>query len=71
MIKEGKLKLEIVDYMIVCYGNFVIYNLLFILGIVVFWFGFILVLVIGFIVIVLCSCCKVCDVVNNVEWNEE
>ncbi|NLS13260.1 cytochrome c-type biogenesis protein CcmH [Vibrio sp. SM6] len=52
MTKDGQSKDEIVDYMIARYGNFVTYNPPLTLATSVLWFGPLVVIMIGFVLIV-------------------
>lgn len=54
LVKEGKIKDEVIDYMIDCYGYFVYYDLFVILVIFVFWVLLVFIVVFGFGFIVLC-----------------
>lgn len=52
MLKSGKTEDEIVDYMVLRYGNFVTYNPPLTASTLILWLGPVLFLVIGFIVLV-------------------
>lgn len=55
MLREGKSKQDVVDYMIARYGNFVTYDPPLMLSTVILWLGPVLFIVIGFTVLVVRS----------------
>ncbi|MFM5441056.1 cytochrome c-type biogenesis protein [Aeromonas enteropelogenes] len=55
MVREGKDKEEIVDYMVARYGNFILYNPPLMVSTLILWLGPLLVIVIGLAVVVMRS----------------
>ncbi|PJG60694.1 cystathionine gamma-synthase [Aeromonas cavernicola] len=55
MVREGKDKEEIVDYMVARYGNFILYNPPLMASTLILWLGPLLVIVIGGVVVVMRS----------------
>ncbi|HHQ4776813.1 TPA: cytochrome c-type biogenesis protein [Aeromonas veronii] len=55
MVREGKNKEEIVDYMVARYGNFILYNPPLMASTLILWLGPLLVIVIGLGVVVIRS----------------
>ncbi|HHO2169744.1 TPA: cytochrome c-type biogenesis protein [Aeromonas hydrophila] len=55
MVREGKDKQEVVDYMVARYGNFILYNPPLMASTLILWLGPLLVIVIGVVMVVLRS----------------
>ncbi|WAF95143.1 cytochrome c-type biogenesis protein CcmH [Aeromonas sp. BC14] len=55
MVREGKDKQEVVDYMVARYGNFILYNPPLMASTLILWLGPLLVIVIGVIMVVVRS----------------
>ncbi|MBL0671238.1 cytochrome c-type biogenesis protein CcmH [Aeromonas hydrophila] len=52
MVREGKDKQEVVDYMVARYGNFILYNPPLMASTLILWLGPLLVIVIGVVMVV-------------------
>ncbi|QGZ73813.1 cytochrome c-type biogenesis protein [Aeromonas hydrophila] len=55
MVREGKDKQEVVDYMVARYGNFILYNPPLMASTLILWLGPLLVIVIGVVMVVVRS----------------
>jgi cytochrome c-type biogenesis protein CcmH len=55
MVREGKEKQEVVDYMVARYGNFILYNPPLMASTLILWLGPLLVIVIGVVTVVVRS----------------
>ena len=55
MVREGKEKQEVVDYMVARYGNFILYNPPLMASTLILWLGPLLVIVIGAVTVVVRS----------------
>lgn len=55
MVREGKDKQEVVDYMVARYGNFILYNPPLMASTLILWLGPLLVIVIGVVMVVMRS----------------
>ena len=55
MVREGKDKREVVDYMVARYGNFILYNPPLMASTLILWLGPLLVIVIGVVMVVVRS----------------
>ena len=55
MVREGKEKQEVVDYMVARYGNFILYNPPLMASTLILWLGPLLVIVIGVVMVVVRS----------------
>ncbi|MGL5214214.1 MAG: cytochrome c-type biogenesis protein [Aeromonas hydrophila] len=55
MVREGKDKQEVVDYMVARYGNFILYNPPLMASTLILWLGPLLVIVIGVVMVVVSS----------------
>ncbi|HAU4888652.1 cytochrome c-type biogenesis protein [Aeromonas hydrophila] len=58
MVREGKDKQEVVDYMVARYGNFILYNPPLMASTLILWLGPLLVIVIGVVMVVVRSRCR-------------
>ncbi|OZG40372.1 cystathionine gamma-synthase [Aeromonas sp. A35_P] len=52
MVREGKEKQEVVDYMVARYGNFILYNPPLMASTLILWLGPLLVIVVGIVLVV-------------------
>ncbi|MFQ2341806.1 cytochrome c-type biogenesis protein [Aeromonas dhakensis] len=55
MVREGKEKQEVVDYMVARYGNFILYNPPLMASTLILWLGPLLVIVVGIVLVVVRS----------------
>lgn len=55
MVREGKEKQEVVDYMVARYGNFILYDPPLMASTLILWLGPLLVIVIGVVTVVVRS----------------